>query len=222
MLYTSLPTTRSVLADFRSDTVTQPTAAMAAFMAQAPVGDDVFDEDPTIHELQEKVAQLSGKQAALFCATGTMSNQLAIRTHLTQPPYSVVCDVEGHVHRYESGGISFHNGAQVIPIQTKQHLTLEEIQNHWVVDDDVHVCPTRLICLENTKHGMVFPIEEQSRIAHAAREHGIRMHLDGARLWNAHVATHTSIKDLCDPFDSISLCFSKGLGAPVGSVLVGR
>jgi threonine aldolase len=221
MLYTNITSTRSLLADFRSDTVTQPTAAMLSYMSQAAVGDDVFEEDPTILELQRRVSQLTGKEAALFCATGTLSNQLAIRTHLTQPPYSVLCDVEGHVHRYESGGISFHNGAQVIPIQSQKHLTLEEIQRFWILEEDVHTCPTKLICLENTKHGMIFPLKEQSRISQAAKEHGIRMHLDGARLWNAHIATQNSIQELCEPFDSVSLCFSKGLGAPVGSVLVG-
>jgi threonine aldolase len=221
-LYTTSKTKIKIFADFRSDTVTMPTAQMLQFINEAPVGDDVFEEDESINLLQSRTAILAGKEAALFCASGTMANQVAIRSHLVQPPYSVLCDKESHVYVYEAGGISFHNGAQVIPVSTKgNYLTEEMVREHWIVDDDVHHCPTKLICLENTKNGQVFPLEEQYKISKAAKENGIRMHLDGARLWNASIATKHTMKDLCGPYDSVSLCFSKGLGAPVGSVLVG-
>jgi threonine aldolase len=177
-----------------------------------------------VNLLQSRVADLTGKEAALFCSSGTLSNQLGIRTHLIQPPYSVLCDKQSHVYVYEAGGISFHNGAQVIPVDTevgKTYLTEKVVKEHLIVDDDVHHCPTRLVCLENTKHGQIFPLQEQQKIAKLTKSHNIPLHLDGARIWNASVATGHSIQELCEPFDSVSLCFSKGLGAPVGSVLVG-
>jgi threonine aldolase len=212
----------SIIADFRSDTVTTPTPEMHEYMKNTIVGDDVFGDDPTVQELEKTMAQLTGKEASLYCVSGTLSNELAIRTHLKQPPFSVICDKSAHVHVYEAGGISYHNGAQVIPVAPSgTHLTLSDIKKEIVLDDDVHHAPTKLICLENTKNGQVFPLNEQVLISKFARENGIGIHLDGARLWNASIKTGKSIKELCSPFDSVSLCFSKGLGAPIGSVLVG-
>ncbi|KAI9199828.1 pyridoxal phosphate-dependent transferase [Polychytrium aggregatum] len=210
--------------DFRSDTVTVPTKEMALDMIQCEVGDDVFEEDPTINALQDYMADITGHEAALFCATATMTNQVAIRSHLQVPPYSVVCDRRAHVFRYEAGGISFHSGAAVNPVLPKEgyhHLTADVIEANMVLDDDVHFAPTQLVCIENTLNGEIFPLDEIKKISQLVRSKGVRIHLDGARLWNASVATGISIKEYCQQFDSVSLCLSKGLGAPVGSVLVG-
>ena len=171
------------------------------------------------------MATLAGKEAALFCSSGTLSNQLAIRTHLLQPPYSVLCDKRAHVNCYEAGGIAFHCGAAVItciPKAPATHLTVDVVKKEIVLDDDIHHARTQLICLENTMNGEIFPLDEQRKISELARQTpGLAIHLDGARLWNAMVATGSTLKEMCDPYDSVSLCFSKGLGAPVGSVLVG-
>ena len=157
-------------------------------------------------------------------ASGTLSNQLAIRTHLHQPPYSIVCDVRSHINTYESGGASLHSGAHVIPLTpaNKHHLTWEDIEPRLVLaEEEVHSAPTRLICLENTLNGTIFPQEEAVRISENARKLGIAMHVDGARLWNVAAETGMSIKELSAPFDTVNMCFSKGLGAPVGSILAG-
>jgi threonine aldolase len=149
----SVKTTTAVVGDFRSDTVTKPTPKMLAAMCESIVGDDVFQDDPTVNEFEAKVARLAGKEAGLWCPSGTMSNQLAIRTHLKQPPYSVVCDRRAHVNTYEAGGISFHCGAQVIPVSPKaglDYVTADVIGNAMVLDDDIHHAPTQLVCLENT------------------------------------------------------------------------
>ncbi|KAJ3036751.1 Threonine aldolase [Rhizophlyctis rosea] len=209
-----------ILYDLRSDTVTKPTRAMLEAMARAEVGDDVYDEDPTVNKLQSRVADMTGHEAALFCPTATMTNQIAIRTHLTQPPYSIICDSRSHIFNYEAAGASFHSGAGVIPIKA-HHLTIADIQKQWIIDDDIHHAPTKLVCLENTLDGEIFPIDEIRQICDTSRQNGIRTHLDGARLWNASVATGIELKDWCRHFDSVSLCFSKGLGAPIGSILVG-
>ncbi|KAI8915067.1 pyridoxal phosphate-dependent transferase [Entophlyctis helioformis] len=210
--------------DLRSDTVTKPTPEMLQAMISAPVGDDVFGEDPTISLLEETVAKLAGKEAALFCVSGTMGNQLAIRTHLKQPPYTVLCDARAHILNYEASGVSFHCGAGVIPVLPASgsgHLTAADVKKHLVLDDDVHHAPTQLVCLENTLHGSIVPIGNIKAISELARENGLAIHLDGARLWNAVIATGIPLSEYCSHFDSASLCFSKGLGAPVGTVLVG-
>jgi threonine aldolase len=136
----------------------------------------------------------------------------------------VICDKRSHINTYEAGGISFHTGAHLVPIMPKaglDYLTADVASEALVTDDDIHHAPTKLVCLENTMNGCVFPLSEQVAIANLAHENGIKMHLDGARVWNASVATGIPVNELCDPYDSVSLCFSKGLGAPVGSVLVG-
>ncbi|CAH7690616.1 pyridoxal phosphate-dependent transferase [Phakopsora pachyrhizi] len=213
----------SIARDFRSDTVTAPTKEMFEFMKGASIGDDVYGEDKTTADFQEKIAKLTGKEAALFCVSGTMTNQLAIRTWLTQPPHSVLCDSRAHIHNYEAGGIAFHSQATTIPvIPSNTHtLTLEDVEQALVLSDDIHFAPTKLVCLENTIRGLVHPQDEVERISKRVKELGIIMHCDGARIWEASAKTGLSIKKLCDPFDSVSLCLSKGLGAPIGSVLVG-
>lgn len=158
--------------------------------------------------------------------SGTMGNQVGIRTHLTSPPHSVLCDVRSHLANYEAGGVSTNSGAHLITVHpaNKHHLTLEDIQKHAIISDDPHMCPTTVISLENTLYGMIMPFDEIKRISQFARENGIMLHLDGARIWEAAAssATPQGLKDYCELFDSVSLCFSKGLGAPIGSLLVGN
>lgn len=209
--------------DLRSDTVTKPTAEMRQFMAKAEVGDDVFGEDPTINQLQEMMAKLTGNQSALFVASGTMGNQISINVH-TQPGNEVIVEHNSHLYNYESGAPALLSGVQIMPLKgSRGCFTLEQVKQA-VRPANVHHPQTALICIENTHNregGTIFPLDEIKRISHFARENGIHMHLDGARLWNASIATGIPIKEYCQYFDSASLCFSKGLGAPVGSIIVG-
>ncbi|KAH9996572.1 threonine aldolase [Russula vinacea] len=200
------------------DTVTVPSKEMYDYASQASLGDDVFYDEPNTATLEAHMARLFGKEAALFVASGTMSNQLATRTHLKQPPYSIVCDHRAHIYVCEAGGLAFHTGAQVIPVipSNGRHLTLEDIQNFIVLDEDIH-----LIELENTLNGSIFPQDEIIRISEYARKRGIKLHLDGARIWHVAIETGMPLDVLSEPFDSISACFSKGLGAPIGSCLMG-
>lgn len=148
-----------------------------------------------------------------------MSNQLALRTHLVQPPYTVLCDTRSHIHRYEAGGIAFHSGAstELVTPSNGHHLRWEEdVLPNLSLDDDIHFAPTRIVSLENTLNGTIFPQDEIVKISNEVRQRGLIMHLDGARIWNVAAETGLSIKELCDPFDTVSLCLSKGLGAPVG------
>lgn len=209
--------------DFRSDTMTAPTEDMFEFMKNASIGDDVYGEDRVTTQFQEKIAQLTGKEAALFCVSGTMTNQLAIRTWLTQPPHSVLCDARAHIHNYEAGGIAFHSQATTIPVTPSNGhtITLEDIKPMMVLSDDIHFAPTKLVCLENTIRGLIQPQEEIVKISNYVHELGLILHCDGARIWEVSAKTGKSIGELCEPFDSMSLCLSKGLGAPIGSVLVG-
>lgn len=203
--------------------MTTPTTRMLEAIAATTLQDDVFQEDPTTNGLETLVADLTGKEAALFVLSGTMGNQVSIRAHLQGPPHSVVCDHRSHILEWEAGGIAALCGALVKGVVPKNgtHLTLEEVQKATVLSDDIHACPTRLISLENTCNGMVLPLAECQRIAAWARAHGVLLHLDGARLWEAVAAGAGSLKDYCACFDSVSLCFSKGLGAPIGSIVVG-
>ncbi|OAX39431.1 hypothetical protein K503DRAFT_799677 [Rhizopogon vinicolor AM-OR11-026] len=196
---------------FISDTITVPTKEMFAYAMRTSLGDDVYSEPSTI-ALEAHIAKLTGKEAALFVSSGTMGNQLAIRSHLQQPPNSIICDVRAHINKYEGGGAAIHSG---------HHLTLKDIEPHVVFGTDVHSAPTRLICLENTLDGTIMPQTDINEIADFAHKNGILMHLDGARLWHVAAETRSPIDELCAPFDSASLCFSKGLGAPVGTCLVG-
>ncbi|KAB2574516.1 L-allo-threonine aldolase protein [Lasiodiplodia theobromae] len=210
-------------ADFRSDTITTPTASMLAAIASTTLGDDVFLEDPTTNALQAWIADMLGKPAALLVMSGTMGNQVAIRTHLQGPPHSVLCDHRAHILRAEAGGVAALCGAQLEGVfpANGSYLTLEDVQAHAVLSDDIHGCPTKLIELENTLGGNVMPLAEMQRIGAWAREHGIITHLDGARLWEAVAAGHGTLREYAACVDSIQLCFSKGLGAPMGSIIVG-
>lgn len=209
--------------DFRSDVMTTPTASMLDAIINTTLHDDVFLEDPTTNDLEASMATLSGHEAALLVMSGTMGNQVALRTHLTQPPHSVLCDYRGHINNYEAGGVSSLSSAMLIPVHPSNghHLTLEDVKKHTIISDDVHACPTRVISLENTLDGMIMPLEEVRRISAFARDHGIKMHLDGARIWEAVAADAGSLPEFTTCFDSVSMCFSKGLGAPIGSVIVG-
>ncbi|KAL4068327.1 pyridoxal phosphate-dependent transferase [Scleroderma yunnanense] len=208
---------------FVSDTITVPTKEMYEYATKTSLGDDVYGGDPSTQALETHIAQLTGKEAALLVTSGTMGNQLAIRTHLHQPPFSVICDVHSHINKYEAGGAATHTGAQLIAIAPSNghHLRLTDIEPQVVLGDDIHCAPTRLICLENTLHGLISPHGDVIEISEFAHKNNILMHLDGARLWHAAVETKTRISDLCAPFDSVSICFSKGLGAPIGTCLVG-
>ena len=211
--------------DFRSDTFTTPTASMINSLATTTLGDAVYNEDSKTIELEKKVAEMTGKEAGLYCVSGTLSNQLAMRVNLMQPPYSVMCDYRGHVYVHEAGGMSTLTQAMAQPIKPKNgiHLTLEDdILPNFIPDDgEIHGAPTKLICLENTLHGMIFPLDEIKKISQFCKENNVKLHLDGARLWNASVATGISLKEYSHYFDSVSLCLSKTLGAPIGTVLVG-
>lgn len=195
---------------------------MLAYAANATLGDDVYFEPSTV-ALENHIACLVGKEAALFMPSGTQSNQIALRTHLVQPPYSIVCDKRAHIFKYEAGGAAFHSNAHAIPVSpaNAHHLTLEEIQENIVLGNDVHLAPSQVVALENTLNGTVFPQDEIIKICDYAHSLGLKTHLDGARIWHVSIETRKSIKELCEPFDSVSVCFSKGLGAPIGSCLVG-
>ncbi|KAG2001872.1 hypothetical protein GB937_009895 [Aspergillus fischeri] len=209
--------------DLRSDTITKPTLRMLEAIAKCTLSDDVFQEDKTTNSLQEYIAQRTGHEAGLLVMSGTMGNQVAIRSHLSDPPYSVLCDHRAHILQSEAGGVSAWTGATVNGIMPKngQYITLEEIQKHVVLGNNIHRCPTKLISLENTLYGMVMPLAETKRIVNWAHAQGIKVHLDGARLWDAVVTGAGGLSEYASLFDSVSLCFSKGLGAPIGSIIVG-
>ncbi|KAI1387007.1 pyridoxal phosphate-dependent transferase [Hypoxylon trugodes] len=211
--------------DLRSDTMTTPTQAMLSAIQKTTLLDDVFQEDTTTTDLEAHIASLTGKEAGLFVLSGTMGNQLALRALLTQPPHSVLTDHRSHIIQYEAGGVSSLTGAMITPVIPKNglFLTLSDIQASAILDNDVHSCPTRVISLENSLNGLITPLNEIQKIAAFAREHNILMHCDGARLWEVVAADPSKgdLKDYSACFDTLSLCFSKGLGAPIGSILVG-
>lgn len=209
--------------DLRSDTVTKPSAAMRDAMARAEVGDDVFGEDPTVNRLQEQVASLLGMEAGLFVASGTMGNQVSIRS-LTRPGDEVILEADSHVFNYEAGAPAVLSGVQLHPIPGKHGIFTREQAEKAIRPDNVHHPKTRLLVVENTHNragGTIWPVEEIRRLKELAVQYKLLMHLDGARLWNASVATGISLKDYAQYFDSVTVCFSKGLGAPVGSLVAG-
>ncbi|KAL8912321.1 MAG: hypothetical protein Q9172_007519, partial [Xanthocarpia lactea] len=220
------PTQGSILNGIKtsSDVVTTPTPSMLTSIQNCTLLDDVFAEDPTTTALESHISALTGLPAALLVTSGTMGNQLSIRTHMTQPPHSLLADHRSHIFQWEAGGLSSLSGAfpiQVVP-QNQHHLTLDDIKKHTILDDDVHHAPTTLISLENTLNGSILPLSACRAISHFAHQHNIKLHLDGARLWEAVSAKDAgSLKEYCQCFDSVSLCFSKGLGAPIGSIIVG-
>ncbi|GME72777.1 unnamed protein product [[Candida] boidinii] len=211
--------------EFRSDTFTVPTQSMIASVAFATFGDSVYKEDQDTLDLESKVARLTGKESALFCSSGTMSNQIGLRAHLFQPPHRILCDYRGHVYAHEAGGLATLCQAMVTPVIPSNglYLTLEDIIDNYIPDDgDIHMAPTKVVSLENTIHGIITPLEEIERISYWCKENNVKLHLDGARLWNASAETGISMFEYCKFFDSVSLCLSKSLGAPFGSILVGE
>ncbi|KAK8112578.1 pyridoxal phosphate-dependent transferase [Apiospora sp. TS-2023a] len=224
--------------DFRSDTVTLPNGDMLSsiLLQSTSFGDDVFSEDGPTNYLEEYIGELTGMGNAVFVLSGTMGNHTAIRCHLKQPPHSIVCDRRSHIFEYECGMASMFSQAHLIPAlpQKEAYLTLEDIIPNIVPDDgDTHGAPTRLITLENTFWGRVTPLAEVQRISEYARSHGIALHMDGARLWNAcytnsmaslgaaeaSAQARATLKEYCGYVDSVSMCFSKSLGSPTGAVL---
>jgi threonine aldolase len=209
--------------DLRSDTLTQPTAGMRDAMFTAPVGDDVFGEDPTVNALETKIAALFGMEAALFCPSGTMTNQIAIRLH-TGPQKEVICHQYSHIYLYEGGGIMANSMASVkLLTGDLGKITASQVAES-INPDDVHAPETTLVSLENTMNkggGSIYTLDEIKPIHALCKEKGIKLHLDGARLFNALVETGESPADWGAQFDTISICLSKGLGCPIGSVLLG-
>ena len=210
--------------DLRSDTVTKPTAQMKEAMWEAEVGDDVLGDDPTVNALQEKTARLFGMEDALFCASGTLTNQLAIRAH-TQPGSDVICDKNSHIYLYEGGGIMLNSLSSVKLLDgNRGRITAQQISDAISPEDDIHSTVTRLISLENTMNkggGAYYDINEIKSIRQICWDRKIPLHLDGARLFNALVETGETPRQYGQLFDSISICLSKGLGCPVGSLLLG-
>ncbi len=210
--------------DFRSDTVTKPTREMREAMLNAEVGDDVFQEDPTINELEQYAANLFGMEAGIYCASGTQTNQIAINVHV-QPGGEVITNEDSHVYKYEGGGIARNSGASVRLIRgNRGRLTLSDVQQ-WINPDDVHLPITQLVSLEDTSNrggGAIYDFEEIKKISAFCRQNNLPLHLDGARVMNAMVENGIDFKEYGQQFDSISICLSKGLGAPVGSVLIGK
>ncbi|KAI8064643.1 pyridoxal phosphate-dependent transferase [Gongronella butleri] len=211
----------SVKYDITSDTATQPTDELFEVMKTASRGDDVFNADASVHELEAYMADLLGHEAALFCASGTASNQLGLRCWLLHPPQSVLCDYRAHVHVHECGGIAYHSQAAVSAVipSNGMYLTKEDVEAN-ISTDTLTGAPTKVISLENTLNGTILPYEEIKRISELGRARGIKMHMDGARLFEASQATGVSMKEYGQCFDSVSVCLSKGVGAPIGSILV--
>jgi threonine aldolase len=213
-----------MIIDFRSDTVTKPTPAMLEAIMKAPVGDDVFGEDSSINQLETMVAGMFAMEAAIFCPSGTMTNQIAIKCH-TQPGDEVICDQSSHVYQYEGGGIASNSGASVkLLIGDRGRITAEQVRAS-INPDDVHRAQTSLVAIENTSNrggGSCYELEEIRKIEKVCKENHLKLHLDGARLFNALVARNETPKQHGEIFDSISICLSKSLGCPVGSLLIGK
>ncbi len=210
--------------DFRSDTVTQPTQLMREAMMQAKIGDDVFGEDPSVNELERMSASLFGMESAIFCPSGTMTNQIAIKCH-TQPGDEVICDVLSHVYIYEGGGIAANAHSSVKLLQGERGKINAEMVINAINPDDIHKPQSRLVSLENTTNrggGSCYNFTDIQSIREVCSTYGLGLHLDGARLFNALIAKKENPKQYGEVFDSISICLSKGLGAPVGSLLLGK
>ena len=209
--------------DVRSDTVTVPTPEMREAMLAAPVGDDVYEEDPTINALEEEVADLLGKEAAIYCATGTMTNQIGIWAS-TREADEVIMERECHVYNYEAGAPAILSRVLIKLLDGERGVMTADQIEEAIVPDTLHTAPTSLVCIENTHNkrgGTLFPLDEMKRIGEVCHRNGLKLHLDGARLWNATAATGVAERDYAATVDSLSVCFSKGLGAPVGSALCG-
>jgi len=213
-----------MIIDFRSDTVTKPTPQMIEAMMKAKVGDDVFGEDVSINELENITASMFGMEAAIFCPSGTMTNQIAIKCH-SQSGDEVICDESSHIYQYEGGGIASNSGASVKLLQGNLGRINADLVKVAINADDVHKANTSLVSLENTSNrggGSCYDFEEIKKLQALCKENQLAFHLDGARLWNALVAKKETAKQYGEAFDSISVCLSKSLGCPVGSLLVGK
>jgi threonine aldolase len=209
--------------DFRSDTVTRPTPPMRAAMAEAEVGDDVFGEDPTVNRLQRRVAEMLGKEAAVYVPSGTMSNLIGVRLHC-RPGDEMICEAGCHIYNYEQSGYAQLSGVAARTVEGKFGVMRPEQLEGLIRPHNAHLVRTRLVCLENTHNrggGRILPYENVEAICRWARGHGLKTHLDGARLFNAVVATGIEAPRWTQHFDTVGVCFSKGLGAPVGSALAG-
>jgi len=211
-----------MIIDLRSDTVTKPTPAMKEAMMAAEVGDDVFGEDPTIKELENKTAAIFGMDGGLFCPSGTMTNQIAIKT-LTQPYEEVVCYSGAHIYKYEGGGLMGNSGVSVRLLDGDRGVFTSDEVDQNINGDDAHLPNTSVVSLENTVNkggGCYYRLDQIKEIAHVCEKNDLKLHLDGARVFNALVETGEEAKEYGKSFDTISVCLSKGLGAPVGSVLL--
>lgn len=212
--------------DLRSDTVTKPTPRMRKAMAEAEVGDDVYGEDPTVNLLQRKAAEIFGKEAALFCPTGSMGNQIAVKLH-TRTGDEVIIEARGHIFNYEMGTPAVVAGVMIRPVRAANDngmLTWAEIEPALHIDQPYYACPTALICLENSHNfggGSVMSVSETDEICENAHKLNLPVHLDGARIFNSAVAQNETVANLTKSVDSVQFCLSKGLGAPVGSMLLG-
>jgi threonine aldolase len=209
--------------DLRSDTVTRPTPEMRKAIAEAVVGDDVFGDDPTVKELERLAAEMTGKEAGLFVPSGSMGNEVAILAH-TRRGDEVIVEFDSHIYNYEAGGPAVLSGVQLAPVKTEQGFFSVADVEAAIRPDDEHEPVTRLLCLENThnrKGGVVYPLEAMREIREFTLERSLGLHVDGARIFNASVASNTDVRDYCSVCDSMMFCLSKGLGAPIGSMLVG-
>ncbi|MBI5726197.1 MAG: low-specificity L-threonine aldolase [Planctomycetes bacterium] len=209
--------------DLRSDTITKPDEPMRRAMAQAEVGDDVLGDDPTVADLEKRLANFLEKEAAVFMPSGTMANQVAVRTH-TEPGDEIIVEAGAHIYYYEAGGPAALSGVMCRLIEGRRGIFSVRQLRDALRPGDLHFPRTRLVCIENTHNrggGSVWPIETLAEVCSIARQAGLAAHLDGARLWNASVASDVPEREYCRHFDSVSVCFSKGLGAPVGSCLAG-
>ena len=210
--------------DFRSDTVTKPSKEMLEAMFSAQVGDDVFSEDPTVNELEGYAAELFGLESSIYCSSGTQTNQIAINIHVN-PGGEVITNEDSHVYKYEGGGIARNSGASVRLIcGNRGRLTLSDVEQ-WINPDDLHFPITQLVSIEDTSNrggGAIYNFDEIKKISAFCRKNKLPLHLDGARLMNAMAENGIELKEYASQFDSISLCLSKGLGAPVGSLLIGK
>jgi threonine aldolase len=213
----------SKIIDLRSDTITRPSPAMLEAMFNADVGDDVFGDDPTVNKLEEIVAKMFGKDGALFCPSGTMTNQIAVSIH-TRPGDEVICEQGSHVYRYEGGGMAYNSGCSIRLVQgDRGRINASDVLEN-INPDNIHFPRTSLVVVENTSNrggGSYYRLEPLVEISQVCRENNLSFHLDGARLFNALVETNISSQRIGDLFDSVSICLSKGLGAPVGSILTG-
>ncbi|KAJ5939617.1 L-allo-threonine aldolase [Penicillium verhagenii] len=209
--------------DFRTDTITTPSLSMLQTIAQCSLMDDVYHEDQTTTQFEKFMADLTGKEASLLVMSGTMGNQIALRSLLTQPPHAILCHERSHILNSEAGGCSSLSQAHMqscVPANG-QYLTLEDIKRTAVISNNIHVAPTRVISLEITLAGVITPLDEVRKISLFAHSNSIKMHLDGARIWEAVAAGAGPLTDYLECFDTAQMCFSKGLGAPIGSIIVG-